>query len=388
MEKIRTVCGDIEPAALGETLVHEHTICQTSQLVDILTRSLPDMNTSITAIEGGADIGREMASRQSHGIQVPQQSMDGLVNSFELPQSNPASKLSMETYYTNELKEFKKHGGSTICDCSPISMGLSASSDVMQRMSAASGVNLLTCVGYYVRSSIPESHLKQGKSFMEDRLAKFMEEGDGKSNARPGFVKCAISYLKGTELCPEEWTAVTVCANVAKKYGCSLHIHTAFPLRKQHVWNMAEHLIQDVKIDPAKVIFCHIDGFSLGDSNPTAHICADGYDREIGARLMDMGFNIGLDTWSVAANLTEKDEPFSVTARYRLLCDFLSSGYGSQIVLGHDTMAPTRGVQNGGGGYIFCPDYLKEKAKTETLVRDNLNKLLVENPARILTMSN
>lgn len=386
MEKIRTVCGDIAPSALGETLVHEHTILKISQLAGILVRSLPDMSKGATGVEGGADIGREMESRKSLGIEVPQQSMSGLLSSFWLPKSNPASKLSKEAYYTNELKEFKLHGGSTICDCSPISMGLATSSDVMQRMSKASGVNLLTCVGYYVRPSIPKSHLKRGERFMEDRLSRFMEEGDGKSDARPGFVKCAISYLKDGEICPEEWTAVTAGANVAKKYGCSLHIHTAFPLRRQHIWKMAEHLIQDVKMDPSKVIFCHIDGVSLGDSNPTAHICADGYDREIGARLMDMGFNIGLDTWSVASDLTE--ENFSVTARYRLLCDFLSSGYGSQIVLGHDTMAPTRGVQNSGGGYIFCPDYLKEKAKTETLIQDNLNKLLVENPARILTMSN
>lgn len=386
MNKIRTVCGDIVPAALGETLVHEHTILKTSRLVGILVCSLPDMSKGVTAVEGGADIGRETESRKRMGIEVPRQSMGGLIGSFWLPRSNPASKLSKETYYTNELKEFKAHGGSTICDCSPISMGFSAPSDMMQRMSKASGVNLLTCAGYYVRSSIPKAHLKKGEGFMEGRLSRFMEEGDGKSDARPGFVKCAVSYLKGGEICPEEWTAVTVCARVAKKYGCSLHIHTAFPLRRQHIWKMAEHLAQDVKIDPAKVIFCHIDGVSLGDSNPTAHICADGYDREIGARLMDMGFNIGLDTWSVASDLTE--ENFSVTARYRLLCSFLADGYGSQIVLGHDTMAPTRGVQNGGGGYIFCPDYLKEKAKTEPLIQDHLKRLLIENPARILTMNN
>lgn len=123
----------------------------------------------------------------------------------------------------------------------------------------------------------------------------------------------------------------------------------------------------------------------MGNSNPVAHISADGYDREIGVHLMDMGFNIGMDTWSVSGSLTEED--FSLKARCKMLCDFLESGYESQIVFGHDTMAPTRGVQNGGGGYVFCPDYLKEKVNEGVLTQHQLKKLLVDNPARILEIS-
>lgn len=384
MGKIRTVTGDIDAAEIGITSVHEHTVLSAAALASILVRSVPGMVAGIRAVDGGRDVKREAERRLSCGYDIPRQSMTGLLGSFFLPRKNPASRLSDAAYYTNELKAFAAIGGKTVCDCSPINMGFSAPSSMLQQTTKDSGVRIVSCVGYYVRPSIRKADLQKGERYMTDSLIRYMEDGDGKSDARPGFVKCAIAYLKNGEVCPEEQAAVRVCAGIAKRYGTSLHIHTAFPLRSEHVLRVADKLRHKSGIDPGKVIFCHTDGMCLGDSNPAAQVNASGYDSRHAKALLQMGYNIGMDTWSVGGALD--DSNFSVLARYKMLSELLADGYAEQITLGHDFMAKTRGVQNGGGGYVFCTNYLKEKAKTDPLLREHLHTLLIDNPARILSI--
>lgn len=383
MPIIRTVCGDIAPEELGYTSVHEHTLFQPGVLRKALLFSGPDTMRGINGYEGGADIKREAERRAGMDIvEMPKASVTGVLVSMRFPRSNPASRLSDMEYYTNELKAFHDAGGHALCDCSPLPTGRPLKE--IAALSKRSGIHILACAGFYIKASIPKKLLKSGKTGMIHQLEVYLEQGDGSGDERPGFLKCAVSALKDGAICPEETMAVDACAETAKKYGMSLHIHTQFPVRQVHILTLAEHLKNEIEIDPAKVIFCHMDSYALGNGNPTAIIGRSGYDAEFPKKLMDMGFHIGLDTWGIG-KASDLENEFGIRARYQMLSELLAAGYASQITLGHDFMAKSGGVQNGGMGYTAFPVFLAEKAKTDPLIRLYLHTLTVDNPAKLLS---
>lgn len=382
MTKIRTVCGDIASDTLGYTSVHEHTLFRPATLTKAMLLGMPDMMKGITAYEGGADLGREQ-ERRSHMevVSMPQSSIGGVLTSMRMPRGNPAAKLSDLDYYTNELKAFYKAGGRALCDCSPLPTGRPLCE--IAELSRRSGVKILSCAGFYTKPMIPRRLLKGGLAALRAYLENYMENGDSSSDARPGFVKCAVSVQQRDGICPEELLSVRACALTAKKYGVSLHIHTQFPVRHAMVLQLAELLRGEIGIDPDKVIFCHMDSYALGNGNPTAEICAQGYDAKFPRKLLDMGFHIGLDTWGVGKTM-DLENDFGIKARRLMLQELLADGYADKITLGHDFMAKSNGVQNGGGGYTVFPAVLAHCVQTGELSAENLHKMTVENPAAFL----
>lgn len=386
MKKIRTVLGDIEPRELGYTSMHEHTLIKQSTLIKSLVLGGFDMAKGINGYKRGADLEEESKRRQEVlQIELPHMDIKNVLLSMKFPKSNPASKLTDLEYYTKELGYFYEEGGRTVCDCSPVGMGRKLKE--IQELSRKSSVNIICCAGYYTKPTIPKKLVKKGITAMEDHVCRIVEEGDGSCDARPGFIKCAISTLDGERLCQEEEMGVVSCARAALKYGMSLHIHTAFPIRNIHVVKLAEKLENEVKINPAKVIFCHMDSYNLGHGNPVARVGKHGYDAEFPKRLLRMGFNIGLDTWSIGGveNTDGLRRQFDIQARYGMLMELISEGYTEQITLGHDFMTKTNGVQNKGMGYTLYPRFLREESEKDEELREAVKVITVNNPMKILT---
>ncbi len=374
MKKIRTICGDIAPDQLGYTAVHEHTIFNETKMKIGLMKSIPSMVTGAGAYEGGADIGREGESRKELGVQLPERDLSGVFSSFGNPKGN---KLSQKDYYVGELKAFRQAGGQTLCDCSGI---MKPPTKTVRYLSETSGVKIITCVGFYTEAFIPKKLWKKGEAAMGDDLSRRLEaETD---QGRSGFFKCAISVLsKNGEISQAERMAVRVCAVRAKETGMCLHIHTAFPLRKMHVLQIADMLEKEIGLLPERVVFCHMDSFGLGNGNMSAHINLAGYDVSLAAELAKRGFHIGLDTWEYAPDF---DNPgFGVAARTEFLLDLISRGYVKNITLGHDCISRKAGVQNGSFGYTFLPRYLQFLKEKGRITEADIYQMTVATPAEI-----
>lgn len=383
MGYIRTVCGDIAPEELGYTTMHEHTISNPRVLQTILLKSMPDMMKGATAFEGGADIGREKERREREGIsgEAPELSIQGVINGMGLPRSNPARKLSDIDFYVNEMKAFREVGGQALVDCSPMPTG--ASLKVIRELSEKSGVKIISCAGYYTKASIKKKYFKKGEGYLQERVEQYLENGDGSCDARPGFVKCAISVVENEQICPQEHMAVRACAKAAKKYGTALHIHTAFPIRKPLVLDLARELKDEIGIDPTKVVFCHMDGFNIGFGNLVAQINHEGYEIDLPLQLARMGFNIGMDTWGGKPG-DDKGNSMEWEPRKKLLIEMFDRGYGDHITLGHDFMSKGGGVQNGGFGCTMFPQMLREMVAEGRLDEAAVHTLTIETPARIM----
>ena len=387
MGVIRTVCGDIAPEELGFTSVHDHTIFQPSMLTKIMLKSMPDMMKGATGYRGGADLGEEAARREKERItDIPQMDIKGVLGSMKLPGNNPARKLTDEDYYINELRAYRECGGKSLCDCSPLPSGAKLS--VIRELSERTGVQIISCAGYYTKAAIEmlaKKEVKQGEAAMQEKVERYLSQGDGSCDARPGFVKCAVSVLEKEEICPEEMMAVRACARAAKNFGMSLHIHNQFPVRRVHILKLADMLEQEIGIYPGKVVFCHMDSYNLGMGNPAARINAEGYDIELPLELAGRGFNVGLDTWSISAANREVMD-YNINTRKKMLLELIAHGMVSHVTLGHDFMGKANGVQNGGFGYTLFPNILEEMAEKGELTQETCRALTVENPARILAI--
>lgn len=381
MRKIRTVLGDIPPEQLGATSMHEHTMYNVGKMKRGMFRSVPGMIRSINAYQKGDDIRLEADRRKKIGLaDAPRRSMKDVFASFDFPSSNPAAKLSNSEYYINELKAFAAVGGQALCDCSPM---LKPPSRDVQVLSRETGIHIVIAAGFYTKPFIPLDCKIGGEEKMKAALWNEIQNGDGTSDARPGFLKCAIANLdKNGRITSAELQALRSCGKTAKETGMSLHIHNAFPLRRIHILQAADILQHEIGLDPQQALFCHMDSFNTASGNMTAYVNAEGYDAGLPLELLNRGFNIGLDTWKPSGEYPKPD--FELNARTKLLRELLDKGFAGQITLGHDFMSKPAGIQNGGMGYTFLPHYLRRLIKEGFLSDAEVSKMVVENPARIL----
>lgn len=140
---VMTVRGPVDPAALGPVLPHEHV------LVDF----------------GGA----EVAS--------PSRYEAGEVTAIALP----------------HLREAYRLGARTLVECTPAC--LARDPKLMQRLSEASGLHILTNTGYYGASSdkyVPAHARADSAEALAARWVREWEEGIEGTGCRPGFIKTAV----------------------------------------------------------------------------------------------------------------------------------------------------------------------------------------------------
>ncbi len=385
MGKIQTVCGKIDSADLGITTMHEHTIFKSAVLAKILVKSMPDMVKGIKGFENGSDIGKEIERRKRENITgIPTASISGVISSMKMPRTNPKRKISDIDYYTQELLEFKKKGGNSLVDCSPMPFG-GIQPETRRELSIRSGINIVIAAGYYTKCAIPKKDLKMGENWMAEKVMAGIQNGFGEDHILPGIVKCAVSCVENGSICEEEMMAVKACANAARKTGLCLHIHTAFPVRKTMILELADMLSEQMGLESKRVVFCHMDSYNLGSGNPTARINKDGYDIELPIKLAEKGFHVGLDTWGSSGNSPEMDL-FNLKARKKMLKELITAGYIQNITLGHDMMNKASGTQNGNQGYILWTQVLKTMMTEGTLTPKEVHILAIDNPARILTI--
>lgn len=360
MGNIMTVTGEIDASRLGFTSMHEHLMCDTSPALGPVMQMY------------AANIPKEALSLTQANLA----SLRGGISAF----SGDCCTLDALEYTIDELNAFKAMGGNAIVDASPLGMPHNLSG--LREASLRTGVKIVACTGLYIRDAQPEEYRGMSEDALCALFVKGVTEKIDESGVRAGFLKCAVNTLEENgQISPCELKAVRACAKAAAETGRSLHIHNAFPLTAEHILPVAKTVLE-LGMRPEKLLMLHMGSFVR--TPRTNHDYVSDFasvktvDIDMQLRLLDMGVNIGFDSYgSLAPTLPDNHD------MNKALVELLRRGYGGQIVLGHDITDKARGISY---GYTGFTDFIRNVLPVlkECGLESEIPKLIHENPARIL----
>lgn len=338
-QRVQTVRGDVDPAALGPTLLHEHILC------DIRP---PSWRTGDLT---GYDIPIEDRYEIDYGgIHAP--------GNLILDKVDEAIA---------ELKAMRADGGGTVVDLScgglhPDPLGLRAASE-------GADVHIVMGCGWYVDEYQDPANAERGIDDFAEEMVRHVKIGAWDSDVRAGII--------GEIGCQSPWTAIerrvmAAAVLAMQETGASLSIHPGrSPDGPQEV---AEFLIA-CGVDMSRVVMSHIDRTIFDD------------DRLF--RLADTGLVLEFDLFGMENSfykLSDIDMP-NDGVRVAALRRLRDRGHLKQIAISHDICYRSRMKRCGGHGYGHIFRNVVPLLLRRGFERAEVDQILIDTPRRLLTIT-
>ena len=330
--RVRTVLGDVEPAALGLTLPHEHLV---SALVSKLAppddapgwplRDLPVTPALVDAVRA-----------------APYSSRDNLTMD--------------EGLAAGELAAFAAEGGGAVVDQTAPDLGRDLAG--LRRIAAATGLHVVAACGVY------QPLLAAGLADRDpDALAAGWVE-ELHADPGQGGVPCGVvgEIAVSARLAPAERVALLAAARAHAATGAPVSLHAVLP----ETAFAAVDLLAAEGVPPGRVAVSHAD--SLVDR---------GYQRELAARGVFVEFDYfgwhhvaGLD----AGGAGDRERVAAAAALIR-------GGAAARVLLSQDVVTRIQCTRFGGGGYVHLLRGLAPLFEEEGVGRHELRHVMTRNPA-------
>lgn len=335
--KIQTVLGPVSPEELGPTLMHEH------MLSDITP---PSMVCD--------DRGPEICLCNYHAISYGRLKHTGnyLLNSREIA--------------IREARAMREAGGDAIVELTI--GGLKPDPEGLAEIARESGVKILMGCGYYVEEYQDSANFERGVDDFAREMIDQILVGAWGTDIRAALI--------GEIGCQSPWTdlekRVMQGAIIAhQETGVAVNVHPGrHPDQPQEVVDFVRKHGGDV----SRFVISHIDRTI--------------FDDERLLRLADSGCVVEFDLFGLETTyypLSKIDMP-NDGQRLKSIRKLIDHGHLDRVVISHDICYRTRLQHYGGHGYghIFTNvvPLMRERAFSE----NEINRILVENPRRILTV--
>jgi len=327
MATVPTVRGDIDGAALGRTLMHEHIVNITAEVA----RDYPDLSW-------GDD-------------------KDAVLRSC-------AAKL----------QDVKSRGIDTVVDCTAFGHGRDI--DAVQRINELVDINIIACTGIYTYDYLPfffvYGHpVRQvdgiDVDIMVEMFVRDVTVGIAGSGVKAGMIKTATDHAGVT---PNIERVLRAVARAHRATGAPITTHTVVALRNGLD---QQRIFLEEGVDLSRVVIGH-----SGDSTDIAYLRA----------LMDAGSTIGADRFGLY--LPDIGMP-GMETRVQTLAQLCEEGYSDRIVLSHDTTCYGDWLpRNLGGGTLtdWSLTHISDKVLAALdeagVTGGQVEQMLVGNPRRIL----
>ncbi|MGC4027912.1 MAG: hypothetical protein QM696_03420 [Steroidobacteraceae bacterium] len=320
--KVMTVNGPIDPAALGETLMHEH--------IFINFQKAPPMvppPTDITVVRVPAEIPKGMDA----GLTDFNQSL-------------------------NAIMEFKKIGGRTIVDVSPF--GLTRDPVALELVSRVSGLNVVMGAGFYMRQMHPADMDQLTVEQLTDIIVHDVTVGAQGTTIRAGII--GEVGIVGKPLEKNELKSLRASARAARITGAPMTIHNFETLDEMM---KVLDVIESEGVDLHRVVMSHTG------------------ERDFATReaVFKRGAYVEWDYFGQAPLPKEKD-----VERIESIYASIQAGHAKQIVMSHDICTQPQLKENGGGGYTYIHDIIIPGLKAKGVSDEIIHTIMVDNPRRVL----
>src|SRR4051794_11843534 len=201
---VMTVLGPIAGEQLGVTLMHEHLLIDVSykwqQPTEVTLRALAEQPITL------ANLG--FLRRNIGAVRA----------NFRLDDVDIAAA---------EALAFKREGGGTIVDVSP--PGIGRDPRALRAIAAQSGINVVTCTGFYLARSHPPHVAAASIEALAEEMIGEIRDGVGETGIRPGIIgeiglgePMYVAGHTGDEMHPDEAKALRAAALAQKTTGLPL----------------------------------------------------------------------------------------------------------------------------------------------------------------------
>ena len=364
-QKVMTVCGPISSNQLGFTSMHEHILSDCSMFRNRVRKAsfIPCRHNS--KLEEKLTL--ENRSTLRHDITSSPDNM----------------KLDDERIMTAEVADFKARGGQSILEVS--APGIRSSSDdliALRRISETTGVHIIASTGLYAEDTWPLHYCTMTLEQFAEFLRREITQGIGDTGIFPGHIKAA--YEVPTQQLD---TYLQAAALVSRETSLSLQVHLGTDVTVDEV---RKHVLQPLLLGgciPEKTILCHIQ-FLMGFlsikklvNNP-GHIPFDiSFHKELLARGFILSFTpMGFEGDNELLGIAHYPDWYSLSGLVALIKD----GYAGQLIIGNDVFTKLATRHGGGDGYSRLIDFIVPALQQCGVADKDINKIVVENPARIL----
>jgi phosphotriesterase-related protein len=347
---VMTVNGPMDPDKLGMTLMHEHIFF---------------------------DLRRVVSSRASP-FGVPSRPVESIcLETLDLARDGKLMDnvfMRDENVAISEVLDYKASGGGTIVDVSPIELVRDTLG--VRRVSQATGVNIVMGTGFFAWA-FPEDMDRRTVEDLTQEIVEDVAVGIEESGIRSGII--GEVGIEGNPLKDNEIKAVRAAGRASKATGAAITFHRGGVDReKLQVLSM----LGEEGADLSRVIMGHSDWIA-NDIPLLKEIL------ETGAYVQfDFLGRVEIDLYWQPAQ--EKGPPYSradSATCARTILELLNAGYEDRIMLSHDAGQKTRLKRYGGAGLTFVPDKFLPHLKSGGVQESQIQKMMVENPKRVLTLA-
>jgi len=352
--EIVTVLGPIEPNAAGLVSPHEHLIID---FLSIGEENVRSGHQSTWKADGGAhdpDCWCQPLSLMNH--------YEARRNQFHI---RDTLRLASIDDAAEALADYRKAGGGTIVDVTPIGVGRDPAA--LRRIALQSGVNVVMGTGYYVNNYHPAELADLDEHAIRDLIVRDVEEGaDG---VRPGIIG-EIGLVWPVH--DRERKVLRAAAMAQQETGLSLTIH---PGRNPGAPLDAVRIVEEAGGDPARTIIDHLDR--------TIFEAADYLE------LARTGCYLELDLFGMESSfypLADVDIP-NDAMRVKIMRMLADNGHLSQILISHDLSSRARLSKYGGEGYHHIASRVLPLMARRGFSRDEIDEVVRRNPQRALTIA-
>jgi len=337
-----TVLGPVPPQDLGITLMHEHVFIDLSFLWDGPTYEWqkPLVDAEIT-----------LATR-------------GLLN---VDPYVSRSNLVLDDFdaAVAELQPYRDLGGGTVVDLTPV--GIKPQPALLRRVSEQTGVQIVAGCSYYTEGAHPPEVALLSDAELTDRLVNEIQNGLYGTDVRPGIIG---EVGTSSPIHPDEAKNLRVAAAAHNKTGLAINVHVSIFKREALA---AIDILQAAGADLNRVVISHLD-----EQPDTA------YHRAI----LDRGVYVEYDTFG-SESYFDGDGSAEPSDRERLDCliELMDAGWTDRLLIAHDVCTKVQLIKYGGVGYGHILRSIVPRMKRRGIDDATVTKLLVENPARLLTIA-
>jgi phosphotriesterase-related protein len=348
---VMTVLGPIDGDQLGVTLMHEHLLIDVSYKfqapAEVTLRALAEQPITL------ANLG------------YLRRNIGAVRANFRLDDVDTAAA---------EALAFKREGGSTIVDVSPV--GIGRDPHALRAIAAQSGVNVVTCTGYYLARSHPAAVAGASVQALAEHMIAEIRDGIGHSGIRPGIIgeiglgePMYVAGHTGDEMHPDEQKVLRAAgrAQVATGLPLTLHIYNYRPNRLAH---LALDVLETEGVALDRVVVGHLD----------VRI-----DVEYAASVAARGAYAEFDTFGIEAYLDSSLSEYPRdTERVAALVELVQRGYLERLLVSHDVCTKMQLVAYGGWGYGHLSRHIEPRLSKAGLSAAQITTIRVLNPRRLL----